>query len=359
MATSSVDRIPASHGRSHGDRGEQHEVMMMLAGKWVAGTLTVLARLGVADLLARGPRAVPDLAAATGSHAPTLYRFLRAAASVGVFAEREDGRFELTPKAEYLCSDVPGTLRYLAYFYGEPTVWNCFGYAADTVRTGEPNGRRLRNGKNFFEYLEQDAPEFASAFHKAMSELNDERAPRIADSFDFGRFPRIADIGGGQGRLLAAILRRYPDSRGVLFDIATAIATAPPVLEAQGVADRVELVAGSFFDGVPSGVDAYVLKAVMHDWADDLCVGVLKRIREAIGPDPDARVLIIDGVLPTGNDPHYSKLMDIAMAVTNGGRERTAHEWSTLLAEAGFETVAIHPTVEPHGIVEGRPLPRR
>lgn len=329
---------------------------MMLAGKWVAGTLNVLARLGVADLLAEGPRTVPDLAEATGSQVQMLYRFLRAAASVGVFAEREDGRFELTPKAEYLRSDVRGSMRYLAYFYGEPTVWNCFGYAVDTVRTGEPNGRKLRNGKNFFEYLEQDAPEFAAAFHKAMSELNDERAPLIADSFDFGRFARIADIGGGQGRFLSAILRRYPDSHGVLFDLETAIATAPPVLEAQGVADRVELVAGSFFDSVPSGVDAYVLKAVMHDWADDLCIGVLKRIREAIGSNPDMRVLIVDGVIPVGNDPHYSKLMDIAMAVTNGGRERTGHEWGVLLADAGFEMVAIHPTVAPHGIVEGRPV---
>lgn len=351
MTTTSIDSAPAQEPGE-----EQQELLMMLAGKWVAGTLTVLARLGVADQLADGPRDVEELAARTGSHAPTLYRFLRAAASVGVFSEREDGRFELTPKAQYLRSDVPGSLRYLAYFYGETTVWNCWGYAFDTVRTGEPNGRRLRDGKNFFEYLEQEAPEFAAAFHKAMSELNESRAPKIAASFDFGRFATIADIGGGQGRFLSAILRRYPASRGILFDIETAIATAPPVLAAQGVADRVELVSGSFFDEVPAGADAYTLKAIMHDWADPECAKVLGRIRQAIGGNADARVLIVDGVVPEGNEPHYIKLMDISMAVTNGGRERTVADWKRLVEESGFEIVEIHPTEPPHSIIEARPV---
>ncbi|NJP95652.1 hypothetical protein HCN51_40550 [Nonomuraea sp. FMUSA5-5] len=354
MTTTSTDRVPDQGPLDDG--GVQQEMLLMLAGKWVAGTLNVLARVGVADLLADGPRSIDQLAAATNTHAPTLHRFMRAAASVGVFAEREDKTFELTPKAQYLRSDVPGSLRYLAYFYGETTVWNCWGYAIDTLRTGEPNGKKLRDGKNFFEYLEQEAPEFAAAFHKAMSELNESRAPKIADSFDFGRFGTIADIGGGQGRFLSAILRRYPESRGILFDIETAIASAPPVLAAQGVADRVRLVSGSFFDEVPSGANAYTLKAVMHDWADAECRKVLGRIRQAIGDDADARVLIVDGVVPEGNDPHYIKLMDISMAVTNGGRERTVADWTNLVQEAGFEVVAIHPTLPPHSIVEARPV---
>ncbi|WP_410601140.1 methyltransferase [Amycolatopsis sp. lyj-90] len=350
MTTSSMD------GARNDEETAQQQVLMMLAGKWVAGILNVVARLGVADLLTGGPRTTADLAAATETHAPTLYRLLRAAASVGVFAEREDGRFELTPKADYLRSDVPGTLRYLAYFYGETTVWNSWGSAIDSVRTGEPIGPKLRGGKTWFQYLEQDVPEFATAFHNAMSELNENRAPKIAASFDFGRFATITDLGGGQGRLLSAILQRYPQTRGVLFDIPTAIETAPAVLAAHGVTDRVELVRGSFFESVPSGADAYLLKAIMHDWPDAECIGVLKRIRAAIDSDKDARVLIIDGVIPEGNEPHYSKLMDIAMLVTDGGRERTGAEWASLLAHAGFELAEIHPTTPPHGIVEGRPV---
>ncbi|TDC08180.1 O-methyltransferase [Nonomuraea longispora] len=337
------------------DRPDQEQVLLMLAGKWITGVLHVVARLGIADLLADGPRTVEDLAGATEAHERTLYRFLRAAASVGVFAERPDGRFELTPKAQYLRSDVPGSLRNLAHFYGETTVWNCWGHVMDTVRTGEAVGPKLRGGKTWFQYLEQDAPEFAEVFHGSMTALNDARAPRIAGSFDFGRFPVVADIGGGQGQLLSAILRRHPAVRGILYDIPTAIKGARELLAREGVGERVHCEEGSFFESVPSGADAYVLKAIMHDWSDAECAGILRRVRQAIGGKPEARLLIIDGVLPELNAWHYSKLMDLAMLVNDKGAERTAEEWRRLLQVSGFELVGIHPTAPPHGIVEGRP----
>lgn len=336
------------------DRPDQEQVLLMLAGKWITGVIHVVARLGIADLLAGGPRTPDDLAAATGAHSRTLYRFLRASAAVGVFAERSDGRFELTPKAEYLRGDVPGSLRNLAYFYGETTVWNCWGHVMDTVRTGEAVGPKLRGGKTWFQYLEQDAPEFAEVFHRSMTALNDARAPRIADLFDFGRFPVVADIGGGQGQLLAAILLRHPSVRGILYDIPTAIKGARELLGREGVADRVRCEEGSFFESVPAGADAYVLKAIMHDWSDTECEGILRRVRQAIGGG-DARLLIIDGVLPELNAWHYSKLMDIAMLVNDKGAERTAAEWRRLLEASGFELAAIHPTAPPHCVVEGRP----
>jgi O-methyltransferase domain len=337
------------------DRPDQEQILLMLAGKWISGVIHVVARLGIADLLADGPRTADDLAEATGAHARTLYRFLRASAAVGVFAERPDGRFELTPKAEYLRSDTPGSMRNLAYFYGETTVWNCWGHVMDTVRTGEAVGPKLRGGKTWFQYLEQDAPEFAEVFHGSMTALNDARAPRIADSFDFGRFPVVADIGGGQGQMLSAILRRHPSVRGILYDIPTAIKGAPELLEREGVADRVHCEEGSFFERIPGGADAYVLKAIMHDWSDAECEGILRRVRRAMGDKTDARLLIIDGVLPELNEWHYSKLMDIAMLVNDKGAERTAADWRRLLEASGFELADIHPTAPPHCIVEGRP----
>lgn len=348
--------LPLATAPFSDDRHPHEQVLLMLAGKWVAGVIHVVARLGVADLLVKGPRTADDLARETGTHGRTLYRFLRAAAAVGVFAERSDGRFELTPAARCLRSDVPGSLRGLACFYGETTVWNQFGQVMDTVRTGEPVGPKLRGGKTWFEYLEQDAPEFAQVFHGAMTALNAERAPRIAESFDFSRFPVVADIGGGEGRLISEILRRYPSVRGILYDIPTAIKDARKLLQKQGVADRVQCVEGSFFESIPLRADAYVLKAVMHDWNDTECESILRRIGRSIGDNTDARVLIIDSVVPELNEWHYSKLMDIAMLVGDGGAERTADEWRRLLEVSGFELDKITPTAPPHAIVEARPV---
>jgi hypothetical protein len=331
----------------------QQHLLMLLGGKMISAAICVLARVGVADHLAHGPRTVEELAAATETNAPMLYRFLRAAASVGVFAEQADGRFALTPTAEYLRSDVPGTIRYLAYLYGEESVWNCFGSAVDTLRTGEPAGPKLRGGKGWFQYMEE-SPEYAEVFHRAMTGVSN-RASEVATSYDFSGFSSVADIGGGQGRLLAAILASSPGARGVLFDIASAIGGAAPVLEQHGVADRVECVVGDFFESVPSGLDAYVLKAILHDWNDEDCRRILGNIRAALGDHAEGRILIVEAVVPDLNDWHFSKAMDIAMAVSLGGKERNLHEWRALLASAGFELAGVSRTAPPHWVIEGRP----
>ncbi|MCO1580360.1 acetylserotonin O-methyltransferase [Crossiella sp. SN42] len=331
----------------------QH-LLGLLGGKMVAAALCVLARIGVADELAHGPLPVAELARRTGCHPPTLYRFLRATASVGVFAETPGGDFALTPAAELLRSDVPGTLRYLAYLYGETSVWNCFGSAIDTLRTGEPSGPALRGGKGWFEYMAGD-PEYAEVFHLAMTGVS-ERATAVAAAYDFDRFATVADIGGGQGRLLAAILNRNPGQRGILFDTASAIGGAEPVLSGYGVADRVERVVGDFFASVPPGADAYVLKAILHDWNDRDALRILRNIRTALAGRPDGRVLIVEAVVPGDNDWHYSKLMDLAMAVSLGGQERDAGQWRSLLAEAGFELCAVTETAPPHCVIEARPV---
>jgi hypothetical protein len=354
MTTSSSPHVrPDSPWRDDG-APPWEQLRKMVTGGWAAITIHVVARLGVADLLVDGPRSAAELAEQTGTHEHTLYRFLRAAAALGVFAEREDGRFDLTPLGEYLRSDVPGTLRYIAYFFGETTVWNSYGHVMETLRTGEPMGPKLRGGRSWFDYLE-DHPEYSEVFNKAMTTVGEAGVAKIAETYDFGRFSVVADLGGGQGRLLSAILQRYPDLKGVLFDIPAAVESAAELLEAHHVADRVERVPGSFFESVPAGADVYVMKAILHDWDDSDCVDILRRIRRALDDKPDGRLVLVECVVPPLNEWHYSKLMDISMLVNLGGKERTLEEWRTLLASAGFELTSAVRTAEPHYVIEGRP----
>lgn len=336
-------------------RGQaQQQLLGLLAGKMVSATICTLARIGLADHLTEGPRPVSELATATGTDPDMLYRFLRTAAGVGLFSEHADRSFGLTETGALLRSDVDGSLRYLAYLYGEESVWNCFAYAADTLRTGKPAGPALRGGRGWFEYM-ADSPEYAEVFHRAMTGVSN-RAPEVAASYDFGRYRTIADIGGGQGRLLSAILAANPQQRGVLFDTESAIGGADPVLTEFGVRDRVECVVGDFFDSVPAGADAYLLKAILHDWNDADSVRILRNIR-AVSTE-DTRVYVIEAVVPGAGEWHFSKAMDIAMAVSLGGKERELAEWRDLFAQADFELVDTVRTAPPHWLIKARPIPR-
>jgi hypothetical protein len=224
------------------------------------------------------------------------------------------------------------------------------------LRTGRPTGPSLRGGKDWFEYMEEAHDgEFAQVFHKAMTGVTN-RANVVAQDFDFGRFQHVADIGGGQGRLISAILNEHPHLRGTLFDTASAVTDAAPVLAAEGVSDRVNVVVGDFFESIPSGPDAYVMKAILHDWSDEDSVRILKNIRTAIGDNPDARVLIVESVVAELNQWHFAKAMDLAMGVSLGGKERNKAQWAALLNEAGFELVGVTQTAPPHGVVEARPI---
>ncbi|MFC4121796.1 methyltransferase [Nonomuraea zeae] len=354
MTSSLAAEQQSPTGPTFGSGGPQHHLLTVLAGKMISATVCTLAQVGVADHLADGPRPVAELAAATQTDPGMLYRFLRAAASVGIFAELPDGRFELTGTGEYLRSDVPGSLRHLAWLYGEESIWNCFGYAVETLRTGEPAGPKVRDGKGWFEYMEE-RPVVAEVFHRAMTGTSN-MAAQVADSYDFSRFSFIADIGGGQGRLLAAILGKNPGARGLLFDQASAIDGAAEVLAKHDVADRAELVVGDFFVEITPGPDAYLLKAILHDWDDDDCVAILRNIRTALGDKSEGRVFIVEAVVPDGNDWHFSKAMDIAMGVSLGSKERNLRDWRELLAASGFELVDTTKTMPPHWIIEARPI---
>lgn len=316
----------------------------------VSQAIHVAATLGIADLLKDGPRTVDDLAQATGSRAPALYRLLRALASVGIFAEVDD-RFELTPMAQYLRTDVPGSVRAWAMYVGRPYAWSTWAHLLHSVRTGEPAFPML-HGATPWEYR-ADHPEESAIFDAAMTGISAAVSGAVADSYDFSRIGVLADVGGGRGELLATILAANPRLRGILFDLPHVVAGAGPVLEQAGVADRCEIVGGSFFEVVPGGADAYILKSVVHDWDDARAVEILRACRAAMAET--SRLLLVEPIIRPGNEPDPMKLRDVMMLVMLGGRERTADDFQKLLDEAGFRLSRVIPTGSPFSIVEGVP----
>jgi len=321
----------------HADQPASAQLFMLLASKWLLQSVHCLARLGIADLLADGPRDVADLAARTGTHAPSLRRALRATAVVNVFTELPDGRYALTPQAEYLRTGTPGTLRPFAMFIGDDALWRPYGDMMETLRTGAPAFDRV-HGMSVYEYLSAH-PDLAAVFDDAMTALSEDSAHLYLKAHNFGRYRTIADVGGGRGMMLAAILQRYPDTRGILFDLPHVVADARATLDRAGIADRVDVVPGDFFADVPAGADAYILKTVLQNWNDDRARHILGRIRAAIGDDDSARLLILEDVIQPLNTWDVGKLVDIDMMVTAGGRERTLDEWRELLASASFDLV--------------------
>jgi hypothetical protein len=294
--------------------------------------LYVAAKLGLADLLAEAPQTVEELAAATQMHAPSLARVLRALAGFGVFAERDDGRYELTPLARPLRSGVPGSLRALVLVQGED-LYPVWGQLLYSVQTGKPAFDQVHGMPNWA-YRERH-PEVNARFNAGLAANARASKGSVAAVYPFPERGLVVDVGGADGTLLTLILAPRPGLRGVLFDQPHVAAAAGPTLTAAGVTDRVEIVGGDFFTAVPAGGDYYVLSAILHDWDDDRATAILAQCRQAMAPA--ATLLLVERVLPAGNDPSPVKMMDINMLVTNaGGRERTEADWRALLAAGGF-----------------------
>jgi O-methyltransferase domain/Dimerisation domain len=319
----------------------------MAFGAMLTQALYVAAKLGVADILADGPRAVAELAAETGTHERSLYRLLRSLASNGVFREAGPKVFALTPLAELLRADAPGSMRSGVIFVGEEWHYRVWSNMEYSVRTGRPAWGQT-HGAEVFEYFAAN-PAQAEIFNGAMTDMSVAAAPVVVEAYDFSGAGTLADIAGGHGYLLAQILKANPGVRGILFDVPPVVEGAAALLEREGVAGRVERVAGDFFASVPRA-DAYVMKHIIHDWDDERAVRILKNINAAMGPD--GRVLIVETVVPEGNEPHYSKLLDLEMLTSPGGVERTAEEYAALLSEAGLRLTRIIPTRSPFSIIE-------
>ncbi|MFI8089638.1 methyltransferase [Streptomyces sp. NPDC086080] len=312
-------------------------LLLLTDGKRISRVLHVLAELGIADELADGPLAVTELAARTDTHADSLGRVLRVAAAFGLFEEQEDGRYRLTDLSEALRSDVPGSQRDMVLYNGTEMLWRSYGSLMHTVRTGRPAFENAY-GHGFFEHLERH-PEAGALFDRAMTGMSRATARMLLDSYDFGRFGRIADVGGGRGHFLSEVLARHPHARGTLIDRPSVTEEAPKLFGDAGVADRVDVVPGDFFQKLPKGHDAYVLKAVLHDWDDERAASILGRVREALEGDPDGRLLICEFLIGPANQWDRGKLLDLDMLVRFGGRERGGDQWRALLETAGFELV--------------------
>ncbi|HKW23485.1 MAG TPA: methyltransferase [Ktedonobacterales bacterium] len=313
----------------------------------VSQALYVAASLGLADLLADGPKSADALAAATGANADALYRVMRALASLGVFAETVERHFTLTPMARLLQQDHPYSIRAQVIYLGyEP--YRAWGQLLPSVMSGA-NAYQQVFGMPHFQYLAQH-PEANAAFNRAMSAGSRHAAVAIVGAYDFATVGTVVDIAGGQGVLIAAILRAHPNLRGILFDQPHVVADALPLLEAAGVADRCELASGDFFASVPSA-DTYTMRHILHDWDDERAIAILRSCAEAMAPD--GRVLVIESVIEPGNDPSPAKFLDLVMFVMNGGRERTAEEFRRLFAAAGLRLTRIIPTGGAEALIEG------
>jgi hypothetical protein len=326
-------------------------LLQMMTGYWVSQSIYVAAKLGIADLLGGGPRHHQSLAGATHTHAPSLYRLLRALASVGVFRETEPGCFDLTPTAALLQSTNPESMRALAVMYCEEQ-YRAWSDMFTSVQTGRTAFERVF-GTSYFSHLAQH-PESNETFNQAMTAWSAQLDHAVLSAYDFSQFGTVVDIGGGYGRLLTSILHAHPGMRGVLFDQPHVIAGASELLRATGVDARCELVSGDFFAEVPRNGDAYILSQIVHDWDDERCLAILTTCRRAIAPS--GRLLVVELVIAPGNDPDFGKFLDLHMLALVGGRERTQSEYRDLLGEAGFQVTRVVPTAAGASVVEAVPV---
>lgn len=327
-------------------------LMQLVNGYQVSQAIHVAAALGIADLLADGPRTSNDLAQAAGADADALYRVLRALASVGVLNEEEGRLFSLTPVGEPLRSDVPGSVHGWAVFVGRPYQWQAWSYLLHGARTGE-NAFQHVHGQDVWSYR-ADRPEESVIFDGAMKALTGASNSALVEAFDFSRFGTLVDVGGGNGALLAGVLASQPALLGVLFDQSHVVAEAGPVLDAAGVADRCRIEAGSFFEAVPADGDAYLLKSIVHDWGDEDSIAILRVVRAAMAEG--AALLVVERDLGAPNENPPTKFSDVNMLVATGGRERSRDEYAALFDSSGFRLVGATPTTSGHVVFEGEPV---
>jgi len=326
------------------------DLVGLINGFQVTQAIHVASTLGIADQLKDGPRSAEELAPLTQSHAGALYRLLRALAAVGVFKEDENRRFALTPMGDCLRTDSATPIGAWAEYAGSPYVWRSWGHLRHSIRTGE-NAFQSLNGQDIWSYR-ADRPAEGAVFDRAMTELSRGSAEAVIAAYDFSAFHHVVDVGGGRGLMLAAILAAHPRMQGTLFDQPQVVAGAKAVLEPHGVADRCQIAGGSFFEKVPEGGDAYLMRVVIHDWEDDEASAILKACRRAMRQT--AKLILIERIIAPANETPATKFMDLNMLALPGGRERTRGEFSDLLAASGFELTRVVPAGRLN-VIEARP----
>jgi hypothetical protein len=325
------------------------QIAQILLSQLVPRLIHLSATLKLSDHLADGPKTAEELSALTGTHAPTLARVLRTLASLGVFTEDAQHRFALQPLGAVLTSGTPSHAA--ALILGGELVTRSLDHLLYSVQTGKPGFGRAFD-MPLFDWLGAHPVE-ASLFNDTMRGFHGMEPAAVAAAYDFSAFQTVADVGGSTGNMLAAIVSRFPALRGILFDLPHVVRDAPAFLEQRGLTDRVRIEAGSFFDGVPAGADAYVLSHIIHDWNHEQCLTILGHCRRAM--PSTGRLLLVEMVLPEGDAPHAGKLLDMLMLTVPGGEERTPSQYSVLLDQAGFTMTRVVPTASLVSVVEGVP----
>lgn len=329
-----------------------HEAMLelILTGA-TSQAITAAVQLGIAEALADGPLPAEKLAARVKADPDRLHRLMRALIGRGIFRQRKDGRYELNSLAATLRPTAPISAVGPALYVGSHQHREVWSHLADSIRTGDAVVPAL-TGTDAFDYLNQN-PDLVEVFHRCNSDTTDMMVGFLTAAYPFKDFSTIVDVGGGVGQLLAAILTAAPKSKGILYDLEHGLTQAPQLLNQREVADRVEVVAGSFFDSVPAGGDLYVIKNVLHDWPDEDAIKILQGIRTATAPG--AMVLLVEFVIPENSRiNHLGHWSDLEMLIMQAGRERSAAEYSRLLEAAGFRMTRVVSTATPYSLVEGR-----
>ncbi len=322
--------------------------MRLINGYQVSQALHVAATLGVADRMNDGAIAIDDLASAVGANPRSLYRVMRALAAAGVFAEDDMRRFSLTELGQVLRADHPLSPAAWAINIGQHYFWETWGHLLDGVRSGE-HPFRARYGTDVWTYR-AGLPDESAVFDAAMTALSRMSSAATIAAYDFSRYARIVDVGGGRGAFLAAVLAANAGVRGVVFDQPHVVDGAPATLADAGVADRCESVGGDMFASVPAGADAYVMRHVLHDWEDDECRAILRVVRAAI--PASGRLLILDQLIAPPNSGMQTKFSDLNMLVMAGGEERTEAEFAALFAASGFKLTSVTRTASPTCVIE-------
>jgi hypothetical protein len=325
------------------------QMQMLITGFRVSQAVHTAAELRLSDLLADQPMTVGDLATAAECDPRSLHRLLRALASLGVYEELPDGRFASTVLGDQLRSGVPGSQHAFATFVGRPYWWQAWSALPHSIRTGQ-NAFRFVHGRDAWQYRAEH-PEESATFDANMTANSVRAGAAIVRTYDFGRFTTVVDVGGGRGALLAAILSQHPTLRGILFDQPHVVSGAAATFEDAGVHSRCDIVGGDMFDAVPAGGDAYVLKAILHDWDDQQALAILASCRQVM--NPSATLIVMERLLDGADQEVF--FSDLNMLVGPGGQERSTAEYAELFAGAGFRLTRTVSTGTPWAVIEAVP----
>ena len=326
------------------------QLFQLALGYMPAVSLNVIVKLGIPDLLAAGPLSVQQLSQKTGINEDRLYRVMRALSTVGVFRETDRRSFAHTSVSELLRKDHPVSQHDMVNWIADPFHFHTYANLMRTLKTGE-SAMEVAAGKPIFDFFRDDLEE-GQVFNAAMVNFTQTCIGAILEAYDFSNIRTLIDVGGGYGSVVAAILARHPGMRGILYDLEHVVAGAPPALAAAGVTGRCEIRAGNFFEAVPTGGDAYIMKHIIHDWDDDKATTILNNIKKAFQNKAGGKVILLEAVVAEPGEPDLAKWIDLEMMAGPGGRERTRDEFQRLFEKAGFRLNRIVPTKSPLSVIE-------